>query len=65
MSQCRDLERLLVRQYTREQFIAKCCDTPADEACFRTWGAKLAGLRWEVIVKFCAEVCWPLLQHVV
>lgn len=54
----RDMEKLLVRNYTREQFVAKCVDDPTDAAYFKTWSAKLAGLRWEMIPKFCSEDSW-------
>ena len=36
--------------------MARCVHNDVDAAAFRTWSAKLAGLRWEMITKFCAEV---------
>ena len=58
LKQLRDLEKMLVRVMTREQFVSKCVSNPTDAELFKTWSAKLSGLRWEVITKFCGEVSW-------
>lgn len=55
LKQLRDIEKLLARVYTREQLVATCIDRPEDAEPFRTWSAKISGLRWEVITKFCSE----------
>ena len=56
LGQLRELENLLARPYMREQFVSKCTTSKSDEAAFRSCGARLRGLRWEVVVKFCQEV---------
>ena len=61
LKQLRDTEKMLARKITREQFVARCCVATADAQIFKSWSAKIAGLRWEVITKYCAEESWPAL----
>ena len=54
LQQLRDVEKLLANTYTREQFVDRCVEKGRD--AFASWGARLKGLRWEVLAKFCSEV---------
>ena len=58
LQQLRDVEKLVVRVYNREQFVALCVHDEDDAALFKTWTASLRGLKWEVLVKFLSEAAW-------
>ena len=51
----RDLEKMLAPPFTREQFVSQCIGSVQDEEPFKTWGARLKGLRWEAVTAFCSE----------
>ena len=50
------LDKLLGRQYNREQFLYKCVTDACDRAALTSWTVRLKGLRWEVITDFCLRV---------
>lgn len=58
LGQLRELEKLLAIPFNREQFLAKCVQSTEDRQSFSGFFVRLKGLRWEVIVKFCAEEAW-------
>ena len=55
LAQLRDIEKMMSRVMMREQFVHRCVPIQKDADVFAAWGAKLAGLRWEVITKFTGE----------
>lgn len=58
LDELREVEKLLGKQYMREQFIYSCI--PRSEAyMFDSWKGHLRGLRWEVISEFCGEEPCP------
>ena len=51
------MEKLLGRVDMREQFVSLCVPR-TDSTVFKHWASHLRGLRWECIVKFCADEPW-------
>ena len=54
----RQMEKLLVRKFAREQFLARCVPLAEDQKILQTFKATLKGLRWSAITNFSSEVSW-------